>query len=218
MNLINGKIYIGRARHPEKRWRAHCRISNRPNDKNHQLIHKAIKKYGVANFLFRTVQELNSHKESKISEQYWITFYQSNVAKYGSKFGYNLTDGGEGLTGYKHNQTTKEKISLANSGKLRSLSDRKIRSNFSTGKGNPMFGKHHTAESISKISLTRKENGIAKGTNNSKAKLNEIQVKEIKLMLKEGKLQQKEIAAIYNVYPSAIQKIASGKNWSHIIV
>jgi group I intron endonuclease len=218
MNLINGKVYIGRARNPEKRWRAHCRISNRPNDKNHQLIHKAIRKYGNSNFLFKVVQELNSHKESKISEQYWITFYQSNVAKYGNDFGYNLTDGGEGLTGYKHNQITKEKISFANSGKLRSLSDKKERSNFSTGKGNPMFGRHHTNESVNRMSLTRKENGTARGANNSKAKLNETQVKEIKLMLKEGKLQQKEIATIYNVRASAIQKIASGKNWDHITI
>lgn len=216
MNLINGKIYIGRAANPEKRWKMHRQISNRPNDKNHQLIHKSIRKYGSSNFLFRVIQKLFSDKESMEAETYWINFYKTNVYRFGNEFGYNLTDGGEGKSGYKHSQTTKKKISIANSGKLRSPSDRKKRSICYTGNGNPMFGKHHTSKSIDIISNTRKTMGVAKGIKNAKVKLTEQQVKEIKFLLKEEKLQQKQIAIIFNVNASAIQKIASGKNWSHI--
>ena len=71
--------------------------------------------------------------------------------------------------------------------------------------------------SIELISITKKNSGVAKGERNSKAKLNESQVKEIKLMLKDG-IKQKVISKIYNVCPSAIQKIASGLNWGWIIV
>jgi uncharacterized protein YjcR len=47
------------------------------------------------------------------------------------------------------------------------------------------------------------------------AKLNEDQVRTIKLMLACGS-KQKEIASKFNVDPSTISHIARGKKWRHV--
>jgi DNA-binding XRE family transcriptional regulator len=57
-----------------------------------------------------------------------------------------------------------------------------------------------------------------KGINNPQHKLTEEQVIQIKLLLKEGKLTQQEIADIFGVSQMTISLIKSGKKWSHIEV
>jgi group I intron endonuclease len=218
MNLINGKIYIGQTIDLQFRWKRHLKTSDNPTSKNYQLIHKAINKYGKENFIFTPIQTFFNYKEVLNAEKYWISFYKTNVGKHSNKFGYNLTDGGEGLFGYTMSKKHKQNLSKARFGLKVNPKFNLIRSIATTGAGNPIYGKHHTNDAIKKISTTRKSKRIARGSNNPKAKLNENQVIEIKLLLKEGKLQQKEIALIYNVWPTAIQKIASGVNWKHIIV
>lgn len=218
MNLSTWKMYIGQTIDLESRWKHHLQISNNSADKNHQLIHKAIAKYGRDTFIFVPLQAAVNYQEVLDAEKYWIDFYQTNTSRYGRSAGYNLTDGGEGWFGKHHTEESKLKISLANTGKIHSESFKENRRTWYAGEGNPMYGKHHTNKSLRKISSTRKAKGLAKGTTNPKAKLTEEQVREIKLLLKEGKLQQKEIAKLYNVWSSAIQKIASGKNWWYIVV
>lgn len=53
------------------------------------------------------------------------------------------------------------------------------------------------------------------GDGHGRAKLCSDDVRKIKRMLEHG-YQQKEIAEIFCVNKTAIQKIASGQNWSHI--
>lgn len=50
-NLINGKVYIGQSIEIEKRWQKHL------NAKDDFLIHKALRKYGKANFSFSILEE-----------------------------------------------------------------------------------------------------------------------------------------------------------------
>lgn len=218
LNKINGKIYIGQTQNIKERWKHHIYISKKPNDKNYQLIHKAIAKYGVKNFTIKVIETHKEYQKTLQAETKLIAFYKTNVSKYGSKFGYNFTDGGEGWFGHKHTEETKEKLRLIRLGKKASKETKKKMSDHRKGKDNGMFGKHHSKLSRKKISKTRIESGITLGENNPKAKLTEVKVREIKILLKEDKLQQKEIAKIYNVCPSAIQKIASELNWNHIIV
>jgi hypothetical protein len=52
------------------------------------------------------------------------------------------------------------------------------------------------------------------GENNPKAKLTRIQVDSIKVLFKYG-ITQKQIANSLSMHKSTIQRIASGKNWSH---
>lgn len=56
----------------------------------------------------------------------------------------------------------------------------------------------------------------AVGESNTKAKLNEQQVKEIYNLTLEKKLTQKEIAKIYNIDRTIVSSIKLGKIWKHL--
>ncbi len=73
----------------------------------------AIKKYGWDNFKHITLIENITWDMAIECEKYLIAKYQTNNPKYG----YNLTNGGEGTFGYKHTSETKLKISKANKNK-----------------------------------------------------------------------------------------------------
>ena len=55
-----------------------------------------------------------------------------------------------------------------------------------------------------------------RGKENCSAELVEVQVCEIKTLLREGVLTHREIAEIYGVSKSTITSIGSGKHWSHV--
>jgi len=110
-NLLNNKIYIGKTSDYKKRWYKHIYTSKKDIKKS--LIHKAIKKYGIDNFKFEILEENLIQDELTNREIYYISLYKTNVKKYGNKYGYNLTDGGEGISGYKYTTKQKEKINTA---------------------------------------------------------------------------------------------------------
>ena len=90
-NLINGKIYIGQSVDIDYRFRNHKSESFNPKSNAYDTaIHRAIRKYGVENFLFDIVEEC-CQDELREREIYWINYYGS----FGN--GYNLTTGGEGV-------------------------------------------------------------------------------------------------------------------------
>ena len=72
----------------------------------------------------------------------------------------NLTDGGEGSSGYKCSKKTKEKLRAANIGKKLSIEHKnKISKTMSVkhiGSNNPFYGKKHSKESLKKISESSK--------------------------------------------------------------
>ena len=60
---------------------------------------------GIDNFKWKILKECRDILDLNKSEKYFIEQYKTN------KFnGYNLTDGGEGIVGYKHSEETKNKI------------------------------------------------------------------------------------------------------------
>ena len=61
-NKVNGKVYIGKTDNVQKRWNKHVSASQKPNNKNHQLIHKAIAKYGTTNFSIEKIEEFISEQ------------------------------------------------------------------------------------------------------------------------------------------------------------
>jgi group I intron endonuclease len=129
----NGKRYVGQSINCEKR------IFDHINSK--YLIGSAIRKYGFENF----IQEIIECDESQLDmwERFYIHFYDS------FNNGYNLTEGGCGIRGYKHSEETKQKISNAN---YNSERYNEIHSkNTSIGKLNS--GYKHSEETKEKISL-----------------------------------------------------------------
>jgi group I intron endonuclease len=86
-NLINNKVYIGKSINLQRRLKEH---KSAPND--NMAIHKAIKKYGVENFLFEILEECFEEQLDE-KECYWIDYYNSYLGN-----GYNAAPGGEGAS------------------------------------------------------------------------------------------------------------------------
>ena len=84
-NLINGKIYIGLTTNdPCLRWYN--------ENKSNQEIGKAVREYGLENFLNEIIDTANNLEELKQKEKYWIAFYHSDNLNNG----YNQNTGGGG--------------------------------------------------------------------------------------------------------------------------
>ena len=88
-NNINKKVYIGQSIDIKRRWRGHKSTATNPNDECYNLpLYRAIRKYGIENFIFEVLEECNV---SELNEK--ERFY---IQKYNSYFnGYNLTLGGD---------------------------------------------------------------------------------------------------------------------------
>jgi len=68
-------------------------------------LHRAIRKYGAENFKWEVIYNASSEEELNEKETFFIKEYNTN-----SQDGYNLTEGGRGIRGWKHSELTKEKI------------------------------------------------------------------------------------------------------------
>jgi len=102
-NVINGKQYVGKTVGKlAARWNRHKYDScNRIRD---TLLGRAVRKYGAKNFVPSVLANADTEVELAQLEQDFIYAYQSNHRQ----FGYNLTDGGEGSTGFQHSDETKQ--------------------------------------------------------------------------------------------------------------
>lgn len=115
-NQVNGKIYIGKTcRTLHRRWMVHNCEANKGLDR---YFHRAIRKYGKDAFCVRELSRVDTDREASKLERFWITeFFHSN----NPIIGYNSTNGGEGMSGYKQSKETIEKIRQGNLGLKRSL-------------------------------------------------------------------------------------------------
>ena len=121
-NQINGKSYIGLTTkdRPTDRYSQHRYLSRHPEQENgnnpNSAIHAAMRKYGVDNFTFEIVEEVPEDQNLNLREKYWIKFFHTYV-KDPLCNGYNLTEGGEGTSGYSRPQSTEERIKKGESEK-----------------------------------------------------------------------------------------------------
>lgn len=115
-NQINSKSYIGQSINPYRRWnKQHIYNTNRVKngaklgDNNIQLIHLKIAEYGIENFEFQILEEVDTQKDANLREEHWAEKYSSYAPA-----GYNIQKCGE----YKPpSEETKRKISEAQIGK-----------------------------------------------------------------------------------------------------
>lgn len=102
----NGKSYVGITKRPPLlRWK------NGTAYKKQAKIAHAIAKYGWENVQHEVLAYGLTLAEANRMEQEMIVQFDSIVN------GYNITSGGDGLTGMKHSEATKAKISRANKGR-----------------------------------------------------------------------------------------------------
>ena len=101
-NLVNDKMYVGQTGDFTNRW-AHHR-NDLKNGKHHNVkLQNAWNKYGEDNFEFGVLEECEPDKLNE-RETYWIEHYDS------LKNGYNLSEGGDGIRGYKHTEEEIQKM------------------------------------------------------------------------------------------------------------
>ncbi len=104
-NKINGKCYIGKTiQSLKQRKREHKATINSTRHINIPF-RNALRKYGFDNFKWKKLYRNLNNKKLIEKEIYFIKKYNTK-----SPFGYNLTDGGEGVVNYKHSKETKNKM------------------------------------------------------------------------------------------------------------
>lgn len=107
VNKINGKIYIGKTIFSlDKRKKEHIFDSGRANGRYQQYFHRAIAKYGEDNFVWEVIFESDDEDELLLKEQEYISIYKTGYSLY------NLTEGGEGISGFSFSSDSKEKMSM----------------------------------------------------------------------------------------------------------
>ena len=105
-NKVNGKCYIGQSQDIATRFREHKYLLRR-NKYGNRKIQNAWNKYGEGNFTFEVIEECTVDELDE-KEMKYIKEYDSHYN------GYNNTDGGGGIRGWKHSEEFKEKMSLSN--------------------------------------------------------------------------------------------------------
>ena len=136
-NLVNGKVYVGQSKEPMTRWGKHQFLARKVKegaklgDPCIQLFHLKLAQYGIENFRFEILEEVDTLEESNIREGHWEQHYNSLVPN-----GYNVAPGGNVRP---MTDETKRKISEANKGRL-------------AGENHPNWNKHLSGETRKKIS------------------------------------------------------------------
>lgn len=105
-NKVNGKVYIGKTLDLERRKREHKSRSNNPK----YYFGREIKKHGWDNFEIEILIDNISEDKMNDLEINYIRVHKSN----NSKFGYNCTLGGEGVSGYNYTSEQCEAIRKRN--------------------------------------------------------------------------------------------------------
>lgn len=183
-----GWSYIGQTcQEPEKRWGSNGNGYTGSHTQNGQLVvfAKAIEEYGWENFSHEILEEdIKTFEEASLREQYWINFYHTYVNDPDCA-GYNMTRGGGGSFGYKHSEETK------------ALIKQRVKQAFPEGRfgeNHPMYGKHHSEETLRKLSEYGRKNPV----NYWKGKARSEETKEKLRQANLGKkltAEQKEIFA-----------------------
>lgn len=125
------KYYVGITNQPiNKRWANGYGYKGQP-------FYKAINKYGWNNIKHLIIATNLLEDEAKEFEKVLISKLKCNARKY--KYGYNVTDGGDGVTGCIASKETKKKLSESH-----------------LGIKNPFYNKKHSTESRLKMSKSRK--------------------------------------------------------------
>ena len=131
-NTINGKKYFGITKDISSRW---GHEGSRYIGSSCKAFSDAIKKYGWGAFSHEILHSNISKEEACALEKKYISEFKTNICRYGDAHGYNMTDGGEGVSGgYDKN-----------------------------GTNNPFFGKHHTQQTKERLSeiLAGQRSGVS---------------------------------------------------------
>jgi len=198
-NSINNKLYIGSTSNFKRRFKEH--LKKLEHNKHHNiLLQRFVNKYGISTIQFEILSEQIENR--LVIEQRYLDTCEDL---------YNLSR----LAGkVEMTEEVKKKIGEKTSKAVRTIEQKKHLSLIN-------LGKKHSKETKEKLSLhmikTRKSKDwpIFVGENNPNSKFTDIQVSNIKEMLHEG-IKQSDIAKMFNVSKSCINKIFKNKSYKNI--
>lgn len=105
-NIDNGKVYIGKSINISKRLKGHSIY----REDKYSYFSNAIKRNGKKKFVCEFLVDCCDEETLLKAEKYFIAYYKSNQRK----FGYNLTDGGDGVSPNKETRKKMKKIANEN--------------------------------------------------------------------------------------------------------
>jgi len=115
------QVYIGRTSNIKNRKSAQLKPywhRHKINRRNRFFI-ESLKTHEVENHKFEVIESFDgTEREVDSKEMFWIRTYMSNRNKYPEQNGFNLTDGGIGIRGYKNTEETKQKMSISGANKI----------------------------------------------------------------------------------------------------
>ena len=188
-NTVSGKMYVGKTTNVKRRFTRHKTLLK--NNKHwNQHLQRSYNKNGINCFEY-VILEMCEERELAETEQKWIDAYKPNIFNQ-ELFVADKKNNKNSFYGKKHTVETKEKMSQAKKGLYE-------------GCKNPNYGKIWSNEKRQKMC----------GSKNHQSKLNEEQVRNIILLLKEG-LKHQVIAEKYNISRTVVTRINSGARWSHL--
>lgn len=181
----NQIVYVGKDSYIDKNKRHKEHLQ--PSTYNRQVFNRILQD-NLSRYQYQKLWEIDDCTDNHLNQ---MEIYYIN--KYNPKF--NFTQGGDGISGYKHSEKTKKKISKNNAqywkgkthseetkrrmrknnirywkGKTHSEKTKKKMSETRKGEGNPFFGKNHSEETKKKISSYKNTSGfyrVTKCKNNS---------------------------------------------------
>jgi len=138
-NLINKKLYVGKRKGFFCGWYFG----------GGKLLRRALLKYGINNFRIRILHLAYSEIELNSLEIRTIRNYRK---RFGKARMYNLSNGGEGMSGWHHSPRSKSKIKKSNTGRVHTdATKEKIRI--------ANIGRRHSRSTRMKMSATHKRIG-----------------------------------------------------------
>lgn len=221
-NKINGHSYIGLSTHIEDRWEYHKKPYNWKRE-SRKTLYQAIQKYGIDNFDFEVLEEC-SPEELGEKEKFYI-------AKYDTYYnGYNMTKGGEDNKGESHpsHKLTEEDVIDIRT-RYDNLERRKeVYELYKDRIGESGFSKIWKGETWKSIMMEvytpenkkyHLHDTANKGSSNGRSRLNENEVRDIRLRRKNGE----QMKVVYEDYKDKLtygsfSNVWTYQNWKNIIV
>jgi group I intron endonuclease len=189
-NKKTNKIYVGQSKNIQKRWKTHMTELKNEKHRNKHLLN-SFKIHGEDCFEFLVLEECEE-LELDAKEEEWINKFPKELVYNQNMHIVDLRGKNNPFYGKTHNENSKKKMSIWK------------RENFK-GDKNPNFGKKWPFEKRVKNAFKHP------GT-----KLSKKDVLKIKDMIIEGKLEDKEIASIFNVGRTVVTRICNGTRWGNI--
>lgn len=191
----SNEFYIGSTKDLNHRWNTHLYCLK--NNKHHNIIlQRKFNKYGEENFEFKILSKVPVEYLIKL-EQWFLDTLKPSINIYKTAYS---------PIGYKHSEKTKQKLSKLKEGKSPGKWVTDKLKEINTGK---QFSKEH--KNKLKVAYSKRQ---FKG---NRTVLNEEKVKEIKLLLIDGK-SLSFIAKLYSISSPMVSRIKNNIAWKEVTI